>query len=85
MSGNTYYLRRNDTGEEAPVPADKTREFFEFIENLTGLDRAMAAMIMRSGQTVEHPAYTFRSSMAASKQPGIRPTDFRNTNRKPPG
>jgi hypothetical protein len=57
-----YYVTAN--GIERECPPESVRFYFELIENLTGLDRAMAAMIMRSGQRIEHPIYSFRSSMA---------------------
>jgi len=67
-----YFIKMKPTGEERECPADKTAEFFRLIESLTGLDRAMASMILRSGQTVEHPSYSFRSSMNGQTTRGTR-------------
>ena len=50
-------------GHEWECSAEKLDKYFLVIEALTGLDRAMASMILRSGQTIDDPEYSFRSEM----------------------
>ena len=59
-----YYVTTKLTGHERECPPDKIGRYFQLIEDLTGLDRAMASMILRSGQRIDHPNFSFRSDMA---------------------
>ena len=62
-----YYVTNKSSGIERECPPESVARYFDLIEDLTGLDRSMAAMIMRSGQRIEHPTYSFRPEMAASR------------------
>ena len=57
------FITWKSDGHEWECSAEKLDEYFLIIESLTGLDRAMASMILRSGQTIDHPSYSFRSEM----------------------
>jgi hypothetical protein len=57
------FITAKATGVEHEVPEEKTPEYFALIELLTQLDKAMANMIMRSGQAIDSPVFSFRSDM----------------------
>jgi hypothetical protein len=54
-----YFVFRKSTKENLYVRPEKTDEFFVYIEKITGLDRAMAEVILHGGQPIEHPQYRF--------------------------
>ena len=66
-TGTRYFVTQNSSGVEHECPPESFAEYFELIEALTGLDRAMADTILRSGQKIDHPVYTFRSSMGGGR------------------
>ncbi len=61
-----YFVTIKKTGQERECPRTEAAvdAFFRLIADLTGLDRPMASTIMQSGQTVDHPVYSFWSSDA---------------------
>jgi hypothetical protein len=61
MKRTRYLVLDRSTQVESECPEGRESAYFKLILNLTGLDRAFATMLLRSGESIEHPAYVFRS------------------------
>jgi hypothetical protein len=54
-----YYFVDNRSLVVKHVPAHQEDDFFQAIETLTGLDRAIAQGFLDAGKPIDHPSYTF--------------------------
>ena len=50
-----YFMRLKGGATSESTTPDQVNTYFRIIESLTGLDRAMAETILRSGQAIDHP------------------------------
>jgi hypothetical protein len=58
---------RTTSGQTREFADAELDAYFRLIEALTGLDRAIAECILRSGQTIDHPTREFFSDMGGPK------------------
>lgn len=61
MSYRYFAIDRESVSGSGEIARGKEAEYFRLVEQLTGLDRAIAEPILHSGRRIEHPRFELRA------------------------
>ena len=70
-----YFVLNKSTSLTQQIDPQKVDKFFSVLEQVTGLDRAIAEPILHGGTPIDHPEYRFTAKevnpFKPAKWPGI--------------